>query len=34
VGSLENGKLADFLVCGEDLSLREVHLSDGTVYRM
>ncbi len=32
VGSIEDGKRADFLVCGEDLALREVHLADGTVY--
>ena len=32
VGSIAEGKLADFLICGEDLALRQVCLADGTVY--
>ena len=26
IGSIEPGKLADFVVCGEDLSLRAVYI--------
>ena len=31
-GSIRDGMPADFLVCGEGLALREVHLADGTMY--
>ncbi len=31
-GAIRDGMPADFLVCGEGLALREVHLADGTVY--
>ena len=31
IGSIKAGKLADFLVCGEDLSLRQVYIGGRAV---